>query len=94
MQRNISWENPTTYDNGEQIGEEASTLKVHVWKDGAEVYTTLPGVTSWPIEVNRGETNVWELVAEINEKFSQKSAPLSYTEPFPVPMPPVNSLIS
>lgn len=85
MQKTISWSNPTTYTDGSQITD---PVKIHVFKDGQEVYVTLPNVTSWPIEVVPGETNVWELTAEVNGIQSAKSAPYSYTEPFPQPMAP------
>lgn len=90
MQRNISWSNPTTYKDGTAIGAESARLKIHVWKDGQEVYVTLPAVTEWPIEVTPGETSVWELTADLDGQISAKSAPFSYAEPFQVPSQPAN----
>lgn len=90
MQREISWENPTEYTDGQTIdAADVANIKVHVFKDSQEVYVTLPGVTTWPIETTPGVTNVWELTAEINGVQSAKSAPYSYTELFPTPMAPV-----
>jgi hypothetical protein len=85
MQRTISWDNPTAYTDGTAIGAEKSRLKIHVWKDGQEVYVTLPAVSQWPIEVIPGQTNQWELTAELDGQVSPKSAPFSYTEPFQIP---------
>ena len=88
MQRTISWQNPTQYTDGTPIGTEGSTLFVHVWKDGAEVYQTLPNVTTFPIEVTPGVTNEWQLQAELGGQKSELSPSFPYTESFPVPMAP------
>ena len=88
MQKTISWQNPTMYTDGTPIGTEGSTLFVHVWKDGAEVYQTLPNVTTFPIEVTPGVTNVWQLQAELNTQKSDLSPEYSYTAPFQKPMSP------
>ena len=94
MQRTISWQNPTQYTDGTPIGTEGSTLFVHVWRDGAEVYQTLPNVTTFPIEVNPGVTNVWQLQAELNGLKSELSPAYSYTEPFQTPMAPAQVSVS
>ena len=95
MQRTISWQNPTQYTDGTPIETaEAAILFVHVWKDGAEVYQTLPNVTTFPIEVNPGVANVWQLQAELNGQKSDLSPAYSYSEPFQVPMAPVQVLVS
>ena len=94
MQRTISWQNPTTYTDGTPIGTEGVTLFVHVWRDGAEVYQTLPNVTTFPIEVNPGVTNSWQLQAELNGQKSELSPAYSYTEPFQVPMAPAQVSVS
>ena len=94
MQRTLSWVNPSKYTDGTDIGTEVSSLKVHVYKDDVEVYTTLPGVTTWPIEVTPGVTNKWQLQSELNGQLSSLSAPLVHSEPFLVPMPPVNLAVS
>jgi hypothetical protein len=90
MQRHIKWDNPTTYTDGVPIGVEKSRMKVHVWKNGQEVFVTLPAVTEWPIEVSPGETSVWELTADLDGQISPKSPSFSHFEPFQVPMSPVN----
>lgn len=70
-------------------GGEVPRIKVHVWRDGQEVYVTLPGVTEWPIEVgNPGTTSVWELTAELDGQVSPKSPAFTHVEPFLVPAPP------
>jgi hypothetical protein len=89
VQRTISWENPTTFTDGTAIGASASRLFIHVWKDGQEVYNTLPGVTTWPIEVVPGATNAWQLSAELDGQQSALSPAFSYTEPFQMPNPPI-----
>lgn len=94
MQRTISWQNPTQYTDGTPIGTEGATLFVHVWRDGAEVYQTLPNVTTFPIEVNPGVTNSWQLQAELGGQKSDLSPAYSYTEPFQVPMAPVQVSVS
>jgi len=94
MQRHISWQNASTYTDGTPIGGDAVRMKVRVWKDGVEVYTTLPGVTEWPIEVTPGETSSWELQSDLDEQVSAKSPAISHTEPFQVPMPPANLSVS
>ena len=95
MERKLSWENPVTYTDGSPIPpEKVSGIKIHVFKDGAETYITLPGVTEWPIDVGApGATSSWELAAELDGQTSAKTAPLSYTEPFQVPMSPTNPVI-
>jgi len=95
MERKLSWENPSTYTDGSPIPpEKVSGIKIHVFKDGAETYVALPGVVEWPIEVGApGTTSSWELTAELDGKTSAKTPPLSYTEPFPVPMSPTNPVI-
>jgi hypothetical protein len=70
------------------MGAEASRVKVHVWKDGAEVYVTLPNVTEWPIEVTPGETNSWQLQSDLDGRLSALSAAFSYSEPFQTLVPP------
>lgn len=94
MQRNITWTNPTTYTDGTTIGAEKATLFIHVWKDGAEVFQTLPNVTTFPIEVNRGVKNSWQLQAEVNAMKSDLSPAYDYTEPFPKSMPPTSVKVS
>lgn len=94
MQRNISWTNPTKYTDGTDIGVEKSDLFIHVWKDGAEVYQTLKNVTTFPIEVNRGQSNDWQLQAELNGQKSVLSPAISYTEPFQIPGTPENGKVS
>ena len=95
MQRTISWQNPTTYTDGTPIATPDKTiLFVHVWRDGAEVYQTLPNVTTFPIEVNPGVTNVWQLQAELNGQKSALSPAYSYTEPFQTPMAPAQVRVS
>jgi hypothetical protein len=95
MQRTISWNNPTTYTDGTPIETaEAAILFVHVWRDSMEVYQTLPNVTTFPIEVNPGVTNMWQLQAEVNGQKSELSPAYSYTEPFQVPMSPVALSVS
>lgn len=94
MQRNITWTNPTTYTDGTAIGAEKSTLFIHVWKDGVEVFQTLPNVTTFPIEVSPGVTNSWQLQAELNGQKSILSSPYSYTEPFQKPGSPENLKVS
>ena len=96
MERKLSWENPTTYVGGDAIPpEKIAAIKIHVFKDGAETYVTLPGVTEWPIEVGApGTVSSWEVSAELDGMTSQKSAPMAYTEPFQVPMPPRITAIS
>jgi len=92
MERKLSWENPTAYTDGTVLGPaEAARIKVHVFRDGSEVYVTLPGVTEWPIEVgNPGTTSTWELAAELDGQVSAIIHSLAYTEPFLKPMPPKN----
>jgi len=92
--RTISWSSPSTYADGTPIPPaSAARIIIHVYKDGVETYVTLQGVTEWPIEVVPGETNVWELTAELDGQVSARSAPFSYTEPFQVPMSPTNLAI-
>jgi hypothetical protein len=94
MQRMIKWTNPTTYADGSPIEPEYLPLiKIRVWKDGVETYSTLPGVVEWPIEVERGVQNSWQLQTELNGALSELSPPFLYTEPFPNPMPPTNITI-
>ena len=95
MQRTISWDMPTTFTDGTPMPPASvARIKVHVFKDGTDVYVTLPGVTSWPIEVTPGQTNAWELTAELDGMVSPKSAPFSYSEPFQTPMSPTILAIS
>lgn len=90
MQRTISWTNPTTYTDNSLIDPiDISKLLIHIYKDSQEVYVTLPGVTTFPIEVVRGETNQWQLQSELNAQKSPLSPPYAYTEPFPVPKAPI-----
>lgn len=93
-QRTISWALPTQYTDGSAIDAgDVSKIKVHIFKDGQEVEVTLPGFTTFPIEVNAGVTNVWELTAELNSLQSPKSPPFSYTEPFlPTKSPIIGSI--
>lgn len=97
MERKLSWTQGTAYTDGTPIPpEKIALIKVHVFKDGAEVYVTLPGVTEWPVEVGPpGTTSSWELTAELDGVFSERPpAPYLYTEPFLKPMPPRNLAIS
>ncbi len=73
MQRTISWSNPTSYTDGLPIGtSDLSKVVIHIYKDGTEVYNTLPGiVASFPIEVVRGETNNWQLQSELNGGYGE-----------------------
>lgn len=93
-QRTISWTMPTTFtDNTSITPAQIAAIKIHIFKDGPEVYTTLPGVTTFPIEVTSGVTNVWELTAELNGVQSAKSPSKSYTEPFlPTKSPIIGSI--
>lgn len=90
MERKLSWDNPTTYVDGNPIApEKVSGIKIHVFKDGSEVYVTLPGVTEWPIETGApGAVSSWELSAELDGQVSARSPAFSFTEPFLQPMPP------
>lgn len=96
MERYISWENPTTFVDGAPIPPASvARIKIHVFKDGAENLVTLPGVTTWPIEVgDPGTTSTWELTAELDGQTSPKSPSFAYTEPFPQPTSPRNLAIS
>ena len=95
MQRMIRWENTDNYTDGTPIEQEFLPLiKVRVWKDGEHVYTTNPGIEEWPIEVERGVENSWQLQTDLNEKVSELTPAFVYTEPFPVPMPPMNLTIA
>jgi hypothetical protein len=95
MQRTISWNLPTTYtDNTSIDSADVSKIIVHIFKDNQEVFLTLPGVTTFPIEVVRGETNAWQLTAELNGMQSPKSPTYNYTEPFQIPMAPIIGSIS
>lgn len=96
MERTLSWENPTAFTDGTQIGlATAARIKVHVFKDGAEIYVALPGVTSWPIEVGEpGTASTWELTAELDGQTSPKSPSVAYTEPFLQPASPRSLAIS
>ena len=95
MQRTISWTLPTTYTDNTSIDPtDISKIIVHIYKDGIEVYNTLPGVTTFPIEVVRGETNGWQLTAELNAQQSPKSPVFNYTEPFQIPVAPIIGSIS
>lgn len=88
-QRTISWTNPTKYTDASVLTPaDIAAIKIHVYKDGTDTYTTLPGVTTFPIQVNPGITNVWELSSELHGVQSVKSSPLSYTEPFLATMAP------
>jgi hypothetical protein len=90
MQRTLSWINPTKYTDGSDIDlADFSKIKIHIFKDGQEVYVATQGYSTWPIEVQPGVTNAWQLVAELNGNESAKSASFSYTEPFRVPMAPI-----
>lgn len=91
MQRTISWTNPNTYTDGTPIAPlDLEKIVIHIFKDDVEVYNTLPGIyTSFPIEVNRGETNGWQLQSELNTMKSPLSPVYSYTEPFQTPMVPI-----
>lgn len=90
MNRNLSWVNPQTYADATPIpANKISSIKIHVYKDGAETYVTLPGVTTWPIDVgDPGTTSVWELTAELDGQTSAKSPSYTYVEPFLQPMSP------
>lgn len=89
-QRTISWTLPTTYvDNTAIIPADVSRIIVHIFKDDVEVYNTLPGITTFPIEVTAGVTNAWALTAELRGVQSPKSPPYSYTEPFPQTKSPI-----
>jgi len=95
MQRTISWTLPSTYtDNSAIDAAEKAKIIVHIWKDNQEVYLTLPGVTTFPIEVVPGVTNAWQLTAELNGVQSPRSPAYNYTEPFQVPMAPIVGSIS
>jgi hypothetical protein len=90
MERKLSWTPPSKYTDGTPIpAEKTASIKIHVFKDGAETYVALPGVTEWPIEVGiPGTTSVWELSAELDGVAGPKCPPYSYTEPFLRPAPP------
>ena len=96
MQRTISWANPSTYTDGTSIAAtDLEKIVIHIFKDNVEVYNTLPGIyTSFPIEVNRGETNGWQLTAELGGLQSPKSPVFNYTEPFIQTMAPIIGSIS
>ena len=94
MQRHILWENPAVYTDGIPIDPvKLALIKVHIYKDGQEVYVSLPGVTEQVIEVTPGVTNSWELAAELDGQMSAKSVPFSYMEPFQIPTAPTNGHI-
>jgi len=94
-QRTISWALPTKYTDDSVIDlGDVSKIIVHIWKDGQEVFLTLPGVATFPIEVTPGITNDWQLTAELNGQQSPKSPVYTYTEPFQVPMAPIVGSIS
>ena len=95
MERKLSWENPTSYTDGTPLPpEKVSGIKIHVFKNGAETYVTLPGVTEWPIDVGApGTQSAWELSAELDGMTSEKTAPLAYTEPFQTPVAPTRVAI-
>lgn len=83
-QRNITWTMPAAYiDNTAITAADIAKIKIHIFKDNLEVFTTLPGVTTFPIEVAPGVTNSWALTAELNGLQSAKSVAVSYTEPVP-----------
>ena len=95
MQRTISWMLPTSYTDGTGIdAADVAKIIVHIWKDGLEVYNTLPGVTTFPIEVVPGQKNDWQLTAELAGQLSPKSPAYSYTEPFQTPVAPIIGSIS
>lgn len=94
MQRFIQWDNPTVYTDGLPIDpSNIARIKVHIYKDGTEVYVSLPGIIEQVIEVNPGATNTWELAAELDGQMSAKSIPFDYTEPFQIPTAPTNGHI-
>lgn len=96
MQRTISWTLPTTYTDNTSIDPtDISKIIVHIYKDGTEVYNTLPGVTTFPIEVVPNETNNWQLQADMGpERMSALSPAYSYKEPFQIPVAPIVGSIS
>lgn len=95
MQKTISWTLPTTYtDNSSIDAADLSKIIVHIFKDGIEVENSLPGVMTFPIEVTPGQTNAWQLTAELNGVQSEKCPPYNYTAPFQTPMAPIFGSIS
>ena len=104
VQRNLEWENPKTYkdatpeteaDNPVIPADKQDDIVLHIYKDGAPVYDTLPGVEKFPIEVgDPGTKTAWQVQAELDGKMSDMSAPVEYTEPALPTMPVTNVRIS
>lgn len=97
VQRKLTWQNPETYtdetpenpnDNPAIPADKQDDIILHIYKDGAPVYDTLPGVEEFPIEVgNPGDKSSWQIEAELEGAKSPLSPPVEWTEPVRPPMP-------
>jgi hypothetical protein len=96
MQRKADWNLPTTYSDGTPIpAEKIAAIVCHIYRDGVEVQVTPAGATSAMIDVGSpGNTSRWTMHALLDGSESVMSGEVQWTEPFPVPMPPVITAIS